>query len=333
MARERSTWRRGALLGGFVVPPLVGWLLLQLTTYLMTQATFASGTFTLSAFIFIPLLMGFVSAGFWARLGLGTGEYVAYSLVNTFLALVASYFTMREGVICLVIVSPLIAAFILAGALLGRYAFRGPGPLRVCVVPVVLVLIWVDARLPRHHENAVTDRLVVRARPEAVWRHVVEVPTIEPRSSFWLFRLGLPRPVRTTAEAHRVGARRLCIFEGGYTLDERITALEPNRRMAFEVVGQPRHPEIMGHLDVTRGELRLHDNGDGTTTLTGTTWYRLHVYPAWYYDRWAERIGREVHWSVMGHLKRLAEAGDGAAANPGEAPRRTQAGAAAAAPL
>src|SRR5205823_12847157 len=125
---------------------------------------------------------------------------------------------------------------------------------------------------------------------------------------YWLFRLGMPQPVRTTVAAPAVGARRDCLFDEGLTLVERITTLEPGRNLTFDIVAQPAHPEIMGHIELTRGQLLLQDNGDATTTLIGSTDYRLLAYPACYYDLWAESICRAVHRSVMGHIKRLAEA-------------------------
>jgi hypothetical protein len=67
--------------------------------------------------------------------------------------------------------------------------------------------------------------------------------------------------------------------------------------------GRPRVDRSPGH----RGQFELQDNGDGTTTLTGRTWYSLHVRPAWYFDWWTHDIFRAVHLRVMRHIKHLAE--------------------------
>lgn len=63
----------------------------------------------------------------------------------------------------------------------------------------------------------------------------------------------------------------------------------------------------MGHIDILKGQFLLKDNGDGTTTLTGNSWYRLYVFPVWYFDIWAESITRNVHLRVMDHIKQLSE--------------------------
>ena len=64
---------------------------------------------------------------------------------------------------------------------------------------------------------------------------------------------------------------------------------------------------MAGHIQILRGQFILKVNPDGSTRLIGKSWYRLRVYPAWYYGLWAEDITRQVHLRVMKHIKRLAE--------------------------
>ena len=61
------------------------------------------------------------------------------------------------------------------------------------------------------------------------------------------------------------------------------------------------------YIDIQRGQFLLKDNGDGTTLLTGNSWYQLYVFPVWYYDIWAKSITRNVHLRVMDHIKILSE--------------------------
>ena len=124
---------------------------------------------------------------------------------------------------------------------------------------------------------------------------------------YWLFRVGLPCPMETTNEGHFVGARRACRFSGGAVFKEVVAEIELERRLTFDIVEMPPDPELLGHLDARRGQFELHDNGDGTTTLIGRTWYELHVRPEWYFDWWTHDIFRAVHLRVMRNIKRLAE--------------------------
>lgn len=265
-----------------------------------------------SVFVLVPLVMGLVSAWFWRDSDLSTGGYFLYSLVDCGLGLALSVVFMQEGLICLLIVSPLLILMVFGGALLGRMLFaRNSHRLNLSLVPLALGVLVFDALSPHHSRHAVTDRVVIHARPDVVWRHIAAFPAIPDKPHFWLFKLGLPYPVRSTIEGVRVGAARRCVFSQNLVFDERVTECEPSKRLTFDVVRQPPHPEILGHAAVKRGRFLLQDNGDGTTTLVGTSWYELYVYPSWYYGLWADDIARQVHLRVMNRVKAVCEAPDG----------------------
>ena len=95
------------------------------------------------------------------------------------------------------------------------------------------------------------------------------------------------------------------IHEGAVCLV--IAELVPNAKLTFDIIEQPTHPEAYGHITLHRGRFVLRDNGDGTTTLIGTSWYTLHVRPLWYFDLWTSDMTRAVHLRVMHHVRRLAE--------------------------
>jgi hypothetical protein len=153
----------------------------------------------------------------------------------------------------------------------------------------------------------VSDRIVINASPEKIWPHVVSFEKIKQQNEFWLFRIGMPSPMQTTVTGNYKGAGRKCIFSNGYVFDERISIYEPTRNLTFDITHQPRDPEIMGHIDIVRGQFLLKDNGNGTTTLIGNSWYKLYVFPTLYYDIWAESVTRNVHLRVMQHIKALSE--------------------------
>ncbi len=305
---------KGKIALGVVVADLVAIALLLLTIKL-TGATSSGDTARVligSVFIIVPLVMGLVSAWFWRDLGLSTGSYFLYSLVDCALALILSAVFMAEGGICLLMVSPLLILMVFGGALLGRVVFaRKNNRLNLSLIPLALSVLVFDALSPHHSRHVVTDRVVIHARPDVVWRHIASFPPIPDKPDFWLFKLGLPYPVQSTIQGVYVGAERRCVFSQNLVFDERVTECEPNQRLTFDVVHQPPHPEILGHAAVKRGQFLLQDNGDGTTTLVGTSWYELYVYPSWYYRLWADSIARQVHLRVMNRVKTVCEAPDG----------------------
>lgn len=104
---------------GYVVSNFTAFIIIGITAMLKPDA----GVLVFSEFVIIPMLMGIISAWFWRKLDLSSSQLVGYSLTNTVIAILMSAVFLREGIVCLVIVSPLLVAFILAGAFMGRNMF------------------------------------------------------------------------------------------------------------------------------------------------------------------------------------------------------------------
>ena len=266
------------------------------------------GFYTASATVLIPLLLGMTAAWIWRPLDLPTKKLAWSSLICTLMAIVCGGVIVNEGAICLAMASPLLFGLIFAGVLGGNAVFRSRyGPVRVSVVPLLLLLLVTDTRLPHTHNGVVTTRVRVNATPAQVGKYIVAFPPLDKPSDFWLCRIGLPYPVETTASGATVGSARQCRFSGGITVDERISEVIPGRSVAFDVTRQPRYPEVADHATLHRGRITVEDNGDGTTTLVGTSWYSLHVFPAAYFGPWGDYLIHGVHYRVFDHIKTLAE--------------------------
>lgn len=266
------------------------------------------GVLIFSEFVILPILMGIISAWYWRGLHLKGKQLTGYSIVNGLTGILLSFLFLGEGFICLLIVSPLIFGFVIAGAFIGRDMFRRNNKtLNISLVSILMAVFIADSLSHHNYENMVSDEIIIDAPPEEVWQHVVAFEKIEERPSYWLFNIGMPSPMATTVSERKLGANRKCIFSNGYIFDETIVTFDINRDLTFAIIDQPKDPEIMGHIDITKGQFLLKDNGNGTTTLTGNSWYRLHVFPVWYYDLWAESITRNVHFRVMEHIKTLSE--------------------------
>lgn len=304
--RARIGW--GLLAAALSAAGLIG-LSFVLTTISGTGGNEAGAILISSNFVLVPVVMGLVSAFFWKDLKLTTFEYFLYSLANTGLGLICGGVFMAEGVICLLILSPLLLGFVCIGTLGGRWLFKhSNNRVNFSLIPLAVALMVADVYSPHHYANAVSDTVVIHAPPAQVWRHLAAVPLIPEKPDFWLFELGLPYPTHATVTGQGVGATRQCVFSKGCVFQEKIVAWEPGQKLTFDITAQPRDPEILGHARVKRGQFVLRDNHDGTTTLVGTSWYELYVFPAWYYDLWASAIARQVHLRVMDHIKDLSEA-------------------------
>lgn len=267
------------------------------------------GILVFSEFVIIPCVMGIIAAWFWKDLGLKGKQLTGYSILNGLLAILLSFIFLGEGMICLIIVSPLIFGFVITGAFIGRAMFtRNNNNLNLSILSLLAIVFIVDSTSEHNYENMVSDEIVINASPEKIWEHVVAFDKITKKEEYWLFKVGMPSPMATTVNERKLGANRKCIFSNGYVFDEKIVVFDVNKDLTFDIIEQPKDPEIMGHIDIKKGQFILQDNGDGTTTLIGNSWYKLHVFPTWYYDLWAESITRNVHFRVMKHIKLLSEA-------------------------
>lgn len=291
---------------GFLVPNILIISIIGINRFVLQPQS--GGILVFSEFIILPILMGILAAWYWRNLKFSSKKLIWYSILNGFFAIVLSFFFLGEGTICLLIVSPLIFAFVTTGTFIGKVMFKkNKQTLNISFVSLLFAVFVVDSISDHHYENMVSDEVIIKAKPEKIWKHVVAFNKINKPNNYWLFQVGMPSPMQTTVSGYKNGAGRKCIFSNGYTFDEKIVTYEENKNLTFDIVNQPKDPEIMGHIDIERGQFLLYNNGDGTTTLIGNSWYKLHVFPTWYYDLWAESITRNVHLRVMEHIKTLSE--------------------------
>jgi len=263
------------------------------------------------SFFLIPFLVGLIAAWFWRRLNRTLGWSFLDALWVTLVGLASAAIILREGVVCLVIVSPALYVFILCGLLLGRIWFRpNYSKLQLTIFPLLALLTLGESLYHAEQQAVITDRILIHAPPAKVWPHVLAFPEIPDPPDYWIFRLGLPYPTQTTNGGDFVGADRQCIFSNGIVIKERVAEFIPNEKLTFDVAEQPTDPEAYGHITLHRGQFVLQDNHDGTTTLIGSSWYTLHVRPRWYFDLWTRDMSRAVHLRVMNHIKRLSEQGE-----------------------
>lgn len=293
------------ILQGILIANIFAFLVIGIQSSLAPKDT---GILVFSEFVIIPMLMGIITAWFWKDIEIRGKQITGYSILNGLIAILMSFFFLGEGFICLLIVSPLIFGFIISGAFIGRAMFKKRNQkLNISIVSLLLGIFIVDSLSDHYHENMVSDEILIHASTAEVWQHVVAFDPISQKENYWLFKIGMPSPMATTVSEHKLGANRKCIFSNGYIFDEKIVKFDVNKNLIFDIVDQPKDPEIMGHIDIKRGQFILKDNGNGTTTLIGNSWYNLHVFPTWYYDLWAESITRNVHFRVMEHIKLLSE--------------------------
>jgi uncharacterized protein YndB with AHSA1/START domain len=266
------------------------------------------GWLMVPSFVLLPFLVGLIAAWFYRNLNRSVGITFLDALWVSLVGVGIAAIVLREGAVCLVIAFPALYLLILTGLFIGRIWFKwNYTRLQLSIFPLLLFLTATDAFYSSPQLAMVRDEILIQAPPDKVWPHVLAFPEIPDRPAYWIFRLGLPYPTQTTNGGNFVGADRQCMFSDGIVIKERVAEIVPNEKLTFDIIEQPAHPEAYGHITLHRGRFELRDNKNGTTTLIGSSWYTLHVRPAWYFDLWTRDMTRAVHLRVMRHVRRLAE--------------------------
>jgi hypothetical protein len=164
----------------------------------------------------------------------------------------------------------------------------------------------------------VTTRIIIEAPPCVVWENLVGFNQLDPPEEL-IFKAGVSYPVKAEIEGAGVGAIRYCVFNAGSFI-EPIQVWDEPRLLQFSVVGQPppmteltpykniHPPHLDGYFTSKKGQFLLTELPNGFTELEGTTWYTQDIWPLNYWKIWSDFILHKIHWRVLNHIKKNAEA-------------------------
>src|SRR3954470_23861298 len=115
------------------------------------------------SFFLIPFLVGMIAAWFWRRLNRTLGWSFLDALWVTLGGLAAAAIALREGVVCLVIVSPALYVFVLCGILLGRILFHpNYSKLHLTVFPLLALITLGESVYHSEEQAVVADRILIQ---------------------------------------------------------------------------------------------------------------------------------------------------------------------------
>ncbi|MGE3800834.1 MAG: SRPBCC family protein [Candidatus Kapaibacterium sp.] len=277
-------------------------------------------------FVLGPVLIGALPAligGNIALLSLQEAIKAGFvALGITALALIA---VALEGVICLIMASPIASVLGLLGAYGGYWIRKELAQYQqTTLLALAFLVIPVGLVFEKQHEwdrevIPVTTSIVIDASPEVVWENVVSFSEL-PQPEELLFKTGIAYPVRARIVGRGEGAVRYCDFSTG-SFVEPITTWKEGELLAFSVEDQPvpmkelspygeiDPAHLHGYFVSVRGEFKLTEIAPGRTLLEGTTWYYQKLRPQFYWNFWSDYIIHSIHGRVLSHIKNLSENG------------------------
>lgn len=276
-------------------------------------------------FVLTPFVVGFTTGYLVNRYELQTMKTTnALVLLAAALGCLGLIMFALEGLICLILASPLAALLAIGGGATGRRAARlgkePSGPL-YCVALLPLMFA-ADAISPPDALMLTDESIVINAPAPRVWQAVTSDDPIREAPPL-VGRLGLAYPERGHLAGRGVGADRSGYFSTGVAR-EKVTEWQEDRTLGFVVLEQPpamtemspyRHvhaPHVNGYFETGETRFELERLGADRTKLTILAAHRLRIDPVIYWEpiaRWAAQSNTR---RVLRDLKLKAEAKPGA---------------------
>ncbi|PWN08024.1 DUF805 domain-containing protein [Rhodohalobacter mucosus] len=276
-------------------------------------AVFIFDSYGLSVFVLVPFLIGLIATYLFNAKGIRSlkeSNWVAFIALGILSGSVILF--SLEGLICVAMALPLAIPIVFLGAVLGRKIATNRVSYLQGGLPILILFpafLAFDSISPQSSTFSVTTSVEISADINKVWDNVIEFNEIE-QDPEWFFKLGIAYPVRATIEGQGVGAIRYCEFSTGPFV-EPITVWNEPVHLAFDVIEQPASlqelsfydnvnaPHIHDFFRSTNGEFRLTSVDNNKTLLEGTTWYKMEIYPHFYWRPISEWLVGKIHERVL----------------------------------
>lgn len=290
-----------------------------LATVMLSALVF--GVYGYGLFLASPFVIGAATAYFANRNGdIGGGTTAQVVIIALLLGGISLVLAALEGVVCIVLASPLAAGVALIGGLAGRgiALTRKGGPRQMAPAFALLPLLFALENLfvPATSFNTIQS-VTIAAPAEAVWRSVLHMERIDEPLAL-PYRFGVAYPIRGEVLGEGVGAVRHGEFSTG-TAIERVTEWVPNRRLAFVVetdipamreLSPYEHvhaPHVVGYFTTRTTSFELTPRSDGAIDLTLRSSHEIRLDPLLYWMPFARWMVAENNARVLTHIKRQSE--------------------------
>lgn len=291
-------------------------------TLLSALIIYGFGEYGTGLFIGIPFMQGLTAAvlfGYHEPQPLRKSIGVAWASILLF-ALLLMVLAM-EGLLCIVMATPIGLAVATVGALIGHQMQKKD----IKGIPATLLAFGTIPLLSGAEHLAdlkaplteVTTRIEVNAPKQAVWNQLVTFSELKEPEEL-ILRAGVAYPVKAEIVGKGVGSIRRCVFTTGAFIEPIEVWNEPDL-LRFSVAAVPppliemsiydslHLPHLEGYFVSERGQFKLTAISPDKTLLEGTTWYRHELWPGVYWRLWSDYILHTIHKRVLTHIKEKAE--------------------------
>ncbi|MCF6132396.1 hypothetical protein [Flavobacterium wongokense] len=279
------------------------------------------GDYGWTVFIFLPFLVGFLPAYFASnKLVMTKRQCYSLSFTTLLVSVLILLIGAIDGLICVSMAVPLWIVIVWFGAYIGYVIKNGKSPLSNFNTVIILAFYSLsflsfdyinepDELIP------VSTSIVVNAPIGQVWKNMINFDTIAESKEF---KQGFPYPISATTKGSGVGAIRYATFTTG-TFVQRITKWQEPSLLQFSFETNPpgmkewnpycimHPPHLDGYFKSYKGQFKLKRVGNNVTLLEGTNWYKVDIYPQFYWQPWVNAVIHKVHNRVLENIKKESE--------------------------
>ena len=242
-------------------------------------------------------------------------------LLASFFIIVFAVIVLREGVICIIIMLPILFIALMIGAVLMRlicFALWKP-TLKIyslALLPLLFYLILPD--LTRNHYAQTQREMIIHAPQAKVFQAINQIGQIRPEEvpNNFIFTMGFPKPIFGMTELRHEGIVRTIQWERGVKFEERVQANHAPYLLSwdyqFNANSFPKgslddHVEVGGkYFDLLKTDYQLEKIDAHTTKLILSIDYRVSTEFNWYSKLWINYVLGEFSDVVMTiHKNRL----------------------------
>ncbi len=264
----------------FLISFFVGIAFVSIGTLLCLTAYTNMG---LAFFFFLPLAVG-ISSGTLPD----TKSAIWGTVIGLLLFLFFLIVTHIEGIVCILMATPIVLIAVLVGWIIGklikRFRKKRAASIKMSVAPILLYGVASFFEVFSGSDKvpaSVSTTLVLQANKQQVYQSIIQVDTVDVETSF-LQKVGLPTPRKCVLTKNQVGGQRLCHFEEGIIVEE-IIEMKENEYLRMKVT----HCKL-GHerswLKFDEDIYHIKALGDNTTAITRTTTYASNLRPRKYWE-------------------------------------------------
>ncbi len=254
-------------------------------------------------------------------------QYLAIPFWLAIVVVILSIAVLHEGVICVLILSPLWLGSGMAGAAITyriRQTLHNGRSYCTALLALPLAAMQIEPFIPLPQTTVtVTRSVVIGAGPSNIWPLLRGIPDVHPGEGRWNISqnvIGVPRPIGARLVGEGIGAERLAVWEHNISFKEQITAWQPGVRIGWRFIFD--HMDAWGYTDrhllpdsayfrVTEGGYRIVPLGPKLSRLVLETSYWIRTPVNAYSALWGELFLGDLEDNLLALVKQRAETNAG----------------------